>query len=121
MLTNLRPRHIYDVFIHSAVVRNAIADHFITGLALTSSHPRPYKETVHKLDENMVRQKLAKVDWSPTLERSNPNDIIKIITEEFDRIYNKCLTTKKVIINDKLSSSWISDKLIQMSKINLSF
>lgn len=115
-IRDVSKRDSYMYSIHSAVVRNALADHFITGLALTSSDPLPHKKIISKLDENMIKQELAKVKWSQALTKNDTNDILDFITHEFDKIYNKCTTTKSIIVDSKHKSSWISERLVQMSK-----
>lgn len=105
-----------DNMIHAAVVRESLADHFITGLAISSAEKIiSHSKTITKLDDKLVEQELASIDWNPIYELKNPNDILNYITQKFNDIYDKYTVYKCINVNKKCNCNWASDKLKQMS------
>lgn len=103
-------------YINAAVIRDPLADHFITALAITGMVVTK-TNTNYKLDNRRVRQELAKVDWGPVFEIKNPNDIYNFIVSKFTRVYESCKiqVKKPKITKNKHECQWLTEKLLQMS------
>ncbi|CAB3246500.1 unnamed protein product [Arctia plantaginis] len=78
-------RSIDQQAVHTAVVNNALADHFITGCALvhnTLVNKNTQYKIVTKLDNERVRSELCKINWNLAMKYDNPTDVLNYILEK---------------------------------------
>jgi hypothetical protein len=100
--------------INSTVVRDSLADHFITGISLTGIVAN--NTLTHcKLDNRRVRRELVKIDWGPVFNLQHPNDIYDFIVDNFTKVYDICMIRQPIVNSIRNNCTWLSDKLIEMS------
>lgn len=100
--------------VRSAVVRDALADHYVTGLALSSYDCVNSYKTVNKLNNEKIKQELSQIDWSSALGCTEPNEVVDFIIKKYQAVYSKCTYQTKINQYAKSDCNWISDKLINM-------
>lgn len=105
--------------VHTAVISSALADHYITGSALVDrSHINnaPKYKCINRLDNDKVKEKLSKIDWSMALQFDNPNDILNFILYSFNDIYDSCRIKVKIKLGKRQTCEWKSDRIVYMCK-----
>jgi hypothetical protein len=101
--------------IKTAVVNNALADHFITCLAfIDNTNYRTTAETVLKLDHKRVQIELAATDWSQGLSYDSPEEILNFILSKFSCIYDNCQYETNVNQSQRKTCIWVNKKVTKM-------
>lgn len=105
--------------VRTAVINNALADHFITGLSITDNsknvNGKQYKY-ITKLDNDKVRKNLENVDWNQALNYQNPNDILNFITENFNNVYDNSRIEIKINTGKRKQCAWNCNSITKMCK-----
>lgn len=107
--------------VHTAVINNAVADHYITGCALAglprgSSRGEECSRTVTKLDNELVTKELKSVDWNTALTYHCPDSVLDFIVNKFQCIYKKCIVTIKENSKKCKKCPWFNNKIKNMCK-----
>lgn len=109
---------IKNSIVKTAVINNAIADHFITGLTVIDPAIGKYPsyKTVTRIDNKKVQSELTNIDWSEALNYDNPNDVLNYILEKFNYVYKLCEVQVKMYLNKRKQCKWLSNKIVAMCK-----
>lgn len=104
--------------VHTAVINNALADHYITGCAIVHASNKNTSEPMYKnmLDNKKLEYELRKIKWDSALDLVYPNDIFKYITDKFSDVYNKCMKSCIIKIGKRQECKWVNTRAINMSK-----